>query len=323
MAKDFYSILGVSKTATADEIKKSYRQLAKKYHPDMNPNDKAAEARFKEVSVANDTLSDPEKRKLYDEFGEEMLRPGFDANQARAYKQWGGGRGPGGGDDPFSRFRPGNGGAGGGGFNIEDLFGDILGRGGMGGRAGGRGRASKGKDAEGEVEIDLMEALQGTERSFTMTTASGESHTTRVRIPPGAKDGGKLRVAGQGGPGVGGGPSGDLLLNIKVKPHPRLRRVEDDLELDVPIGVGEAFRGGKIQVPTLDGPITLTIPPKSQTGSRLRVRGRGPHLKGGKRGDMYVVLQIRLPDGDVAGLEEFLKAVDAAYSADVRADLKL
>lgn len=336
--RDFYSILGVTKSASADDIKKAYRQLAKKYHPDVNPNNKQAETRFKEINVAYDTLSAPDKRKLYDEFGEEMLRPGFDANQARAYQQWGGGNpfggggnpfggggSPFGGEDPFGRARGGRGG--GGGINLDDLLGGMFGGragGGGGGGFGGFGsRQSKGKDSEAEVEIELMEALTGTEKTFTLASSTGEVRNTRVRIPPGAKDGSKLRVHGQGGPGGGGGPAGDLLLTVKIKPHPRLRRVGDDLELDVPVTFVEAWKGGKIQVPTLEGNITMTIPARSQAGSRLRVRGRGVPLKDGSKGDMYVVLQVRLPEGPNESVDALMETLASAYTSDVRADLKL
>jgi len=327
--RDFYSVLGVTKSVSPEDLKKAYRQLAKKYHPDVNPNNKQAETRFKEINVAYDTLSDPDKRKLYDEFGDEMLRPGFDANQARAYQQWGkGGGNPFGGgagmEDLFGKAR--TGGRGGPNINFEDLLGGMFGRGGggAGGPFGGfGGRAAKGKDAEGDVEIEFLEALQGTERSFSISSSTGENRSTRVRIPAGAKDGSKLRVPGQGAPGQGGGPAGDLLLTVKVNPHPRLRRVGDDLELDVPVSIVEAWKGGKIQVPTLEGNITMTIPPRSQTGSRLRVRGRGVTHKDGTKGDLYVVLQIRLPDGPNEAVDALMETLSGAYTTELRADLKL
>ncbi|MFM7203371.1 MAG: DnaJ C-terminal domain-containing protein [Myxococcota bacterium] len=323
-SRDFYQILGVSRSASQDEIKKAYRTLAKKFHPDVNPGDKQAEARFKEINVANDVLCDPEQRKLYDEFGEEVLRPGFDANQARAFRQYSGGFGgrggaPGGGfggfEDMFSRMGGAQGRSSAGGFGgMEDLFGGIFGGGG-----GGRGmRAARGRDAEGEVEIDFMEALRGTER--VIQTSTGE---TRVRIPPGAMDQSKVRARGHGGPGVNGGPAGDLLLTVRVKPHPILRREGDTVELDLPLTVVEAWRGGKVQVPTPDGNVNMTIPARTQTGARLRLRGRGPHLKGGERGDMYVVIKVVMPDGDAEGLDAAMSALEGAYKKDVRENLKL
>lgn len=320
-SRDFYQLLGVSRSASQEEIKKAYRALAKKYHPDVNPGDKQAEARFKEINVAHDVLGDPEQRKLYDEFGEEVLRPGFDANQARAYRQYAGGfggRGGGGGgfggfEDIFSRMGGAQGrGAAPGVGGMEDLFGGLFG-------GGGRGvRAARGRDAEGEVEIELLEALRGTER--VIQTSSGEA---RVRIPPGAQEQSKVRVRGHGGPGVNGGPAGDLVLTVRVKPHPQLRRNGDDIELDLPLTVVEAWRGGRIQVPTLDGPVNLTIPARSQAGGRLRLRGRGPQLKSGERGDMYVVFKVMMPESNAEGLDEVMATLEGAYKKDVRDGIKL
>jgi DnaJ-class molecular chaperone len=320
--RDLYEILQVSRTASADEIKRSYRRLARKFHPDINPGNKQAEESFKELSAAYDVLSDPERRKLYDEFGDDALRQGFNPEQARAYQQWSSGRQATGGgapwgDDLFSRFRGSS--AGEGSLNFDDLFGDLL-RG-----RGGRGRPApqSGADTEAAIDVELLEAIHGVERTLVLGTPAGEQKSVRVRIPAGAEDGARVRVPGQGGPGIMGGPPGDLYLRVHVKPHPLLKRSGDALELELPITAGEAYRGAKIQVPTPDGNVTLTIPPHSQSGRRLRLKGRGAARKGGARGDLFVILMIHLPESDDPKVQEAIAALDQAHSTDVRANLRL
>lgn len=300
MAKDLYAVLGVARDADEDTIKKAFRKLAMKYHPDKNPG-KANEQRFKEVNQAHEVLSDAKKRALYDEFGEESLSQNFDAERARVIRQYGGmprgGRAGRGGVDVQEIF----GNAGAGGADIGDLFGDLFGGRGRGPRAA-RG-PMRGQDMESSVTIDFVSAVKGTQ----LQLQRGEENVT-VRIPPGANEGSRMRIPGQGGPGMGGGPAGDLLLTIHVTPHPHFRREGDDLHLDVPITIGEAYRGEKIRVPTPDGEVTLKVPPRTQSGQVTRLRGKGVARKGKEAGDLYVKFVVHVPTIDDP---EVAKAVDA------------
>lgn len=343
--RDLYDVLQVSKTATPEEIKKAYRKLARKFHPDVNPSNKQAENIFKEVSSAYDVLGDEEKRKLYDEFGEESLRSGFNPTQARAYQQWfnkgNNSSSSGGYDDIFSRFRqPQSEGAyaKSSGFNIDDILGDFI----KGNQRGGQNKrtsqsnsysqnSARGSDSETEVEIELLEAISGTERTFSISNGVGSNQqTVRVRIPAGVTDGDKVKVQGYGNPGSNGANNGNLYLKIHIRPHPKLKRSGNDLELDVPITFVEAYKGARIQVPTPDGPITLTVPPQSNSGTRLRVKERGVPIKGKKdRGDLFINLQIHLPKDkkqpSQAPTTPWIEALDAIYleNENVRDSLKL
>ncbi len=385
--KDPYSVLGVSKTASADEIKKAYRKLAKKLHPDMNPGDKKAEERFKEVSSAFEVLGDPKKRSLYDEFGEISTRPGFDEQKAREFQRqaaaFGGGAG---GFRGFEGFGTG----GGAGFDTGDLgsmFEDLFAR-----RQTGRTRRAAaepipGEDAEAALEVDLRDAVLGAERELSIgrparcpeCKGSGarpgsrpqacpqcngtgqirmggvfsapcprcqgegtirepcprcqgegtiaETARLKVRIPPGVETGSRVRLPGQGGPGQRGGEPGDLYLKITVREHPTVRVQGRDLLLDLPITAAEALAGAEVTTPTFEGPVKLKIPPGSQSGRKLRLRGRGlPALKGGAtgapRGDLYVVLQIVLP-GDSPKAREATAELQKLYTADVRRNVVL
>jgi curved DNA-binding protein len=321
--RDLYEILGVSRTASADEVKSAYRKLAKKYHPDMNPGNKAAEEKFKEVTAAADVLTDPKRRALYDEFGADSLRSGFDPGKADAYRQWKRqGAAPGGmpfdfGD--FQRVNVGDYGSFDFGSLFEDLFGAGAGPAGAG-RAGRRGRAvpRSGADAAGELEVDLREAVLGGERDVRVG-----DRTLRVRIPPGVGDGSTIRLAGQGGPGASGGPAGDVYLTVRVREHPRVRRDGKDLSVDLPVTVPEAALGAEVTLPTFEGPVRLRIPKGSQGGTKLRLRGKGlPDLKGGARGDLLAVLQIVLPPPGEK-VEKAVKALEGLYKEDPRAGLAL
>jgi curved DNA-binding protein len=313
MAADFYKDLGVSRTASDDEIKKAYRKLAAKLHPDKNPDDKKAEARFKVVNRAYQALSDKEKRGLYDEFGEEGLRDGFNSQAARAYR--GGGapgsrRGRSGAspsiEDLFNTPGSESGG-------IGDLFGDLFSRAGRRGSSPGM----KGSDIASEVSVDFISALRGAELKLRLQDGGDE---ITVRVPPGAGDGDKVRIAGQGAPGAYGGPPGDLLLSIRVTKHPHFERSGLDLYLDLPITVGEAYRGAKVRVPTPDGPITLTVPKHAQSGQIARLKGRGVKRKT-ETGDLYIRFQIKLPATDSDEIEEAVKTLESAMAGDVRADV--
>ena len=319
MAADFYKELGVSRTASDDEIKKAYRKLAGKLHPDKNPGDKKLEARFKNVNRAYQALSDTEKRRLYDEFGEEGLREGFNSQAARTYRD---------GSSPASygsRRRSGSG------MNVEDLFntpggvgdqppggiGDLFGD--LFSRAGRRGSSPgmKGSDIASEVSVDFISALRGAELKLRLQDGGDE---ITVRVPPGAGNGDKVRIPGQGAPGTYGGPPGDLLLSIRVAKHPHFERSGLDLYLDLPITVGEAYRGAKVRVPTPDGIITLTVPKHAQSGQIARLKGRGVKRKA-DTGDMYVRFQIKLPVSENDELEAAVTALETAMIGDVRADV--
>jgi curved DNA-binding protein len=307
---DFYKELGVSRTASADEIKKAYRKLAAQLHPDKNPGDKKSEARFKTVNRAHQVLGDPEKRKLYDEFGEDALREGFDASAARAYRSaTRGGRvrsGPGGVrlEDLFS----GGGAPGAGGFG--DMLSDLFNGGGSRGRRG----PSQGADLQSEVTVDFASAIRGAELRLRVQDGGEE---VKVRVPPGAGNGDRVRVPGHGAPGDMGGPAGDLVLTIRVAPHPHFERDGLDLYLDLPISPGEAFRGAKVRVPTVEGSVTLTVPKHAQSGQVARLKGKGVKRQN-QQGDLYVRFEIKLPASDAEDVEKAVETLENAMSGDLR-----
>jgi curved DNA-binding protein len=305
--KDLYAILGVARGASEDEIKKAYRKLARKYHPDVNPNDPKAEDRFKEVAFAYDVLSDKEKRARYDEFGVQGLAEGFDPDKARAYARWSEQAR----QSPFHEAFQTE-------VDLDDLIENFFGGGGLGGRR--RRGPGRGRDAEGQLAIDFLEAVRGGEVRFQLG-----GRTLRVRIPPGAEEGSRIRVAGQGEPGVKGGAPGDLYLTLSVRPHPFFTRRGDDLWLDLPVTLPELVLGAEIEVPTPDEPVRMKIPPRSQSGRVLRVRGKGAGKRGSKdeRGDLYVRLVAQLPDAPDPRLEEIAKQLEPLYGGkDPRARLK-
>jgi curved DNA-binding protein len=313
MAEDLYKTLGVDKSAEADAIKKSYRNLARDLHPDRNPNNKQAEARFKRVNHAYEVLSDKQKRALYDEFGEDGLRESFDADrerQARAWRSQGGG---GGARGPRLEDLFGGGGFGGGGGG--DPFADMFGQ-----RSGGRRRGpSPGADLESEVSVDFADAVRGTSLELRV---NGQGIT--VKIPKGASTGMKLRVAGRGNPSQNGGPAGDLILTVKVLDHASFKRDGDDLHVEVPLTLSEAFFGTKVNVPTASGSVTMKVPEHTQGGTVLRARGKGVERVGAPAGDLYVKFVLRLPNqsGD-DGIAKIFEALKPFETEDPRKDLKL
>lgn len=309
MASDFYEVLGVQRSASEDDIKKAYKKLASKLHPDKNPNDKKAEAKFKTVNSAYQVLRDAKKRKLYDEFGDEGLRDGFDPDMARAYRRGGSARRNGNGGQSVS-FEEVFGNSGGG---MGDFFGDLF-----GGRRGGRRVAQKGSDVASVVTVGFKSAILGA--SLAMRLQEG-GETVTVRVPAGAADGDKVRVPGHGAPGMMGGPPGDLILEIRVTPHPRFEREGLDLKLDVPITIGEAYRGAKVRVPTPYGAVTLTVPKRAQSGQTMRLAGKGVK-RGKKEGDLYVRFQVKLPTGDSSEIERAVELLDKATGVDVRTGLE-
>ena len=381
MAKDYYEIIGVKKNASRDEIKKAYRKLARKWHPDINPGNREAEQKFKEISAAYDCLGNDEKKKLYDEFGEDGLRAGFDEKKAREYKQWGaygqeaaheGGTG----EQGYGRYQ-----------SYEDMFGDLFG-GGRGYEGGFRtGQSAIGRDIEYEITIDLLSALKGLETELSlqkmkecqgcngsgidpgssmtkcrtcggsgrMNVAQGPIRFTkpcpdchgrgstgkpcpqckgsghnaatdriRVTIPQGVKEGSRVRLAGKGEQGFHGGQPGDLYLIVHVKDHPLIRRDGDDLFMDIPITIGEAVKGGSIEIPTIDGPVKVRVPPGSQSGQTLRLKGKGAmNMKTKTRGELMVKLVVKVPQtGDREAIEAVEK-IERFYKEDLRSKIIL
>jgi len=303
--KDYYNLLGVKRDASEQEIKRAYRKLARQYHPDVNPGDKSAEARFKEINEAYEVLSDKEKRQKYDRYGDQWQ---YADQFARAGAQ----------QSPFRDF--GQGGAEGAQFeeaDLESLFGDLFGF-----RAGGRRtRPRRGRDIEYPVEVTLEEAYQGTKRILNLQSnepCSGCAGTGRiqnlpcsackgagviprikqleVKIPAGVKDGSRVRVAGKGEPGYTGGSSGDLYLITSVKPHHLFQREGDDLHIEVDVPLTVAVLGGEIEVPTPKGKLALKIPLETQNGRAFRLTGQGmPNLGNSSRGDLLARVKVVLP----------------------------
>jgi curved DNA-binding protein len=311
MATDLYKDLGVARGATQDEIKKAYRKLAAQFHPDRNPDNKGAEERFKAVNRAHQVLGDAQKRALYDEFGEVALREGFDVEAARAYSR---ARSPFGGQS-----------RGVGGFSFEDILGngnigDIFGEMFRGGGGRGTRRSAKGMDLTSEVSVDLLSAIRGTQVLVSVHGTDG----IQVRIPPGAGDGDKVRVAGHGMPGQTGGPHGDLLLTVRVQPHPFFERDGLDLKLDLPLTPGEAFDGAKVNVPTPDGEVQLKVPKNTQSGQITRLRGKGVQRKD-KVGDLYIRFLIRMPAIPSKAVAKAIAELDDALAREppLRAGIKL
>jgi len=302
--KDYYKILGVTRDASADAIKKAYRLLARKYHPDVS-KEADAEEKFKEVAEAYEVLKDPEKRSAYDQLG--TWQPGQDFRPPPDWQRHAHG----------FHFQTGDTGAG---FDFSDFFSELFG----GAAAGGRrdqGFVARGQDVEATVELTLQQALHGTETSFQLavpeTDASGHfrrvARQVKARIPRGVSDGQTMRVPGKGGRGFGGAPDGDLYLKIRFRPHPLLRPVEHDLYIEVPVAPWEAALGATVDIPTLEGHARLRIPAGGRAGQKLRLSGKGLPKPGGHGfGDLFAVLQVVVPgtltDQEKALFEELARS---------------
>lgn len=295
--KDYYKILGVARGATADEIKKAYRRLARKYHPDVS-KEVQAEDRFKEVNEAYEVLKDPEKRRAYDQLGANW-KSGQDFRPPPDWEEMFGVGGKGFGGNGFSDF-------------FDSLFGGGFRR--AGGATGGVFR-QKGADQRASIRVSIEDLYHGA--SKTIRLASGRS--VKISIPQGMTDGGQIRLAGQGGPGVNGGPNGDLYLTLNVAPHAYYRLDGRDILLDLPVAPWEAAMGATIKVPTLGGPVELKIPPGTQSGRKLRLKGRG--LPGNPPGDQYVLVQIVTPPAETEAQRDFYARMQKELAFDPRAHL--
>jgi molecular chaperone DnaJ len=373
--RDYYEVLGINKNASEADIKKAFRKLARKYHPDVNPGDKTAEQKFKEMNEAYEVLSDPKKREQYDQFGHAAFGGGYGP---------GPGPGAGGGFSGFEGFRPGGGGAeyyrSGNVEGFEDIFGTIFGE-----RVRPRGPA-KGEDITYSVEVDLEDAIFGKtmqvdlKREVTCSTCAGtgaqpgsapstcptcrgtgtisqsrgfmqvaqpcptchgtgtinpnpcrtcngrgvvpRSERINVKIPPGVDNGSKIRVAGMGGPGEKGGPAGDIYIITKVRPHSYFERKGDNLYSEAKVTVKEAALGDKIEIPTVDGMVSLKLPEGVQTGQQLKLKGKGvPHLGGGGVGDHYVSIRVLTPTGLSERGKELIRELDRLHPVDPRRDI--
>ena len=377
MSKNFYEILGVPKDASQEQIKKAYRKLARKWHPDINPGNQEAERKFKDISRVYGCLGKEEKRKLYDEFGEDGLQAGFDASKARQYRDSDAFQQTGrpGAQQGFGRYQ-----------SYEDVFGDLFGF--SGGQGGFRTTmSSKGRDIKHEMSIDLISSLKGFDTELSMqkiqactlchgsgtdpnapitkcTVCSGSgrldvaegpmkftkpcpacnghgqkgepckscsgsgrilgTEKIRVTIPRGVKEGSRVRVAGKGEPGQNGGQPGDLYLVIHVQPHRLLKREGENLYMEVPVTVGEVIAGGTITIPTVEGMVTVKVPPKSQSGQTLKLKGKGAvNPKTKQNGDLMVKLIVKVPQTDEREVLEAVEKLEGYYQEDVRKDIRM
>jgi len=308
MAEDLYSVLGVAKTAKADGITKAYRKLAKKLHPDLNPGDKEAEAKFKEISHAYSILNDPDKRGQYDR-GEIDASGQERPQQQQYYREYAGG-------PEGARYHSTAGYEDIGAFS--DLFGDMFAReAGRGGARGGARYAMRGQDAQYRLDISFLDAVNGTKQRITLP----DGGTLDVTIPPGVSEGQVLRLKGKGMPGMGEGPPGDALVEISVKSHPVFKREGNDIAVELPITFDEAVLGGKIEVPTISGRVSVTVPPGSNTGQMLRLKGRGVKSKA-RTGDQLVRLNVMLPETIDEDLKSFAEKWRDDHGYDPRRKLK-
>jgi DnaJ-class molecular chaperone len=302
VSEDPYAVLGVKPEATQDEIRKAYRQLAKKLHPDLNPGDKKAEEKFKQVSVAYDLLGDAEKRARFDKG--EIDAAGNERQRERYYRDFHGAGAQGhaysdrGGYADF--------------MESEDILRDIFGR---------RGEAQfrmRGQDALYRLPVEFLEAVNGATRRITLP----DGGTLDVVIPAGTKDKQVLRLRGKGGPGIGGGPAGDALVEIEVEPHKFFTRKGDDIHLELPVSLPEAVLGARLDVPTPTGPVRMTVPKGANTGTVLRLRGKGAPRGDKSHGDEYVTLKIVLPEQVDPEIEEFVQRWQAGKEQNPRRHLE-
>lgn len=295
--RDYYEVLGVARDATPEQIKKAYRTLARKHHPDVNPGDKSAEGKFKEAQSAYDVLGDPEKRQRYDTFGHAAFEGMGAAGPRSGGTEWSArAGGPGFENVDFSQFFGGGAEAGEGGGLFEDLLGRF---GGGGARAGRRSGPRKGQDLEAALEIPFVTAVLGGPTTITLARDGGAPEALDIRVPPGSDDGTRLRLKGRGAPGASGAPAGDLIVTLRIADHAYFTRDGQDLTVEVPITIEEAVLGAKVEVPTLGGgKVNVPVPAGTSSGQKLRVRGKGVPAHGSHAvGDLFVALKIVAPKG--------------------------
>lgn len=300
--RDPYTVLGVERSASEEDIRKAYRKLAKTYHPDLNPGDAKAEERFKEISAAYELLSDPDKRTQYDRG--EIDAAGQPRPERRFYREYAAG-------DAGAKYHHFGGGGAEGFESFSDIFADFMGRTGFGAE---RGFRMPGGDLHYEMTVDFLDAVNGATRRLTLP----DGQTLDVTIPAGVQDGQVLRLRGKGAPGFGGAPPGDALITIHVKPHPRFERRGDDIYVDVPISLAEAVLGGKVPVPTITGTVNVTVPRGSDSGTVLRLKGKGVRRRGG-HGDQFVRLRVVLPEQPDRELEDSVRSWSERHPYDPRA----
>jgi DnaJ-class molecular chaperone len=338
MSEDYYATLGVSHSASAEEIQQAYRQLVRKYHPDLNPDDASAKKKFQQVQMAFDVLNDAKKRELYNRYGSnfESVAEGPRAG-GHPWAGGAGGRAPGFGGAGSGFGGPG---AGGHGFeiNLEDLFGPGAGTSGAGGSGGfadlfkhfgGRGGSNRrrtaskrGSNLQHELTVPFTTAVTGGEAQISVHRADDRAETLKVKIPAGIDDGKKIRLRGQGEPAPEGGPAGDILIKVRVAPHPFFKRKGKRLDVRVPVTLFEAIHGAKIDVPTPQGMIALSIPPGTSSGTKLRVKGHGVVPKQGTPGDLFAEIQIALPKQIDDADREQLEVIANKYSNNPRTTIR-
>ena len=318
--RDPYDVLGIAKTASADEVKKAFRKLAKKYHPDQNKNDPKAKEKFAEANTAYEIVGDAEKRSQFDrgEIGPDGKPRGFEGFGAGGPGGFRRQPGPGGGAEHFEFHYGGAGGPGagaGGGFSAGDIFSELFGAGrARGGRAG---PPPKGEDLTATLLVPLAEVAKAGKANVILPTG----RTLEVKIPRGVEDGQQIRLRGQGKPSAHGGEAGDAIVTLKFAAHPLFRAEGRDLRLDLPLTLYEAALGGKVDAPTLEGKVEMTIPPNSSSGRTLRLRGRGLEGPGGVRGDLYVVLKVVLPEKADPDFEALMRRWRESKPYDPRKDM--
>ncbi|MBI1391790.1 MAG: DnaJ domain-containing protein [Alphaproteobacteria bacterium] len=316
MARNPYTVLGVAPSATDSEIRAAFRKLAKLHHPDRNPGDAKSEDKFKEVSAAFDILGDAERRRRFDRG--EIDADGRERMRAGAYPRGGPGAGAGSGPG-FGRDGPFGASEGPGEFSdISDLFADLFGarsRDGGAGRGGFKGAPTRGRDLRYRLEVEFLEAALGARKRVTMP----DGRTLDIQAPPGLEDGQTLRLRGQGEPGPGGGQPGDVYVEVTVRAHRLFERDGLDIHLEAPITLKEAVLGGKITVPTIEGDVAVTVPRGANSGTTLRLRGRGIAQREGATGDQFVKLKIMLPEGGDPELEAFVRGWSGGASKETRA----
>lgn len=329
-SEDYYGVLGVPRNASQADIQKAYRELARKYHPDMNPDDKTAKKKFQKVQAAFDVLNNPEKREMYDRYGSSFETMGAGQGQPGG-QAWG--------------WAPGAGGAGPGGFNVEHIdlsqfLGERFGQEGPGGigdlfgqfrRAAGKFRKPSGGGSAGaqrssdlveDVQIPFATSIVGGEVQLAVQRPSGKTETIAVKIPAGIEDGKKIRLRGQGQPARRGGAPGDIVLTVHVQPHPYFQRRGNNLHVRVPITLGEAVAGAKVDIPTPQHTVKLTIPPGTSSGAKLRAKGHGVTPKTGTPGDLVAEIQIVLPKNLTDADRKALSEIDQHYTQNPRSDLR-